>query len=124
MVFSKQTLSQKVRYFIPLFVIAWIFLVFETLPVQAKSITPENVLALMNESRVEAGLPVLSLNATLTQAADAKASDMLKGDYFAHTSPTGRAPGIGSREAGIATEVPGRISLSITTRRRNNIRRG
>lgn len=92
MVFSKQTLSQKVRYFIPLFVIAWIFLVFETLPVQAKSITPENVLALMNESRVEAGLPVLSLNATLTQAADAKASDMLKGDYFAHTSPTGKSP--------------------------------
>lgn len=92
MVFSKQTLSQKVRYFIPLFVIVWIFLVCETLPVQAKGITPENVLTLVNESRVEAGLPILSLNATLSQAADAKASDMLKGDYFAHTSPTGKSP--------------------------------
>lgn len=92
MVFSKQTSSQKVQSFIPLFVIAWLFVFFEPLPVHAKSIAPENILALVNESRAKAGLPVLSLNATLTQAATAKADDMLKGDYFSHTSPTGKSP--------------------------------
>jgi uncharacterized protein YkwD len=41
---------------------------------------------LINESRTEAGLPALTINAQLTEAAEAHAADMLCNDYF---SPIG-----------------------------------
>lgn len=59
---------------------------------QASMITPEKVVDLVNKERIKQGLSALILNATLNQAAEYKAKDMLKNDYFAHTSPAGLTP--------------------------------
>jgi uncharacterized protein YkwD len=58
----------------------------------ASDLTPANILSLTNDSRKEAGVEPLTMNATLTAAAKAKAKDMIENDYFAHTSPKGVSP--------------------------------
>ena len=58
----------------------------------AEGISPKDVIALVNNSRKSAGLSDLSENSFLSRAARAKADDMLKNDYFAHTSPDGTEP--------------------------------
>ncbi|MEI8103649.1 MAG: CAP domain-containing protein [Candidatus Moraniibacteriota bacterium] len=58
----------------------------------ASTITPDKVLELVNADRVAIGLPALTLNNQLTQAAEAKAKNMAEAGYFAHTSPTGKTP--------------------------------
>jgi hypothetical protein len=45
---------------------------------------------LTNAERTKAGLQTLSLNPKLTQAAYAKANDMLSQGFFSHTGPSGR----------------------------------
>jgi hypothetical protein len=60
--------------------------------VYASDLTTSKVLTLTNESRQSSGLPALSLSQDLTVAAEAKAADMLKNNYFSHTSPTGVTP--------------------------------
>jgi Cysteine-rich secretory protein family len=60
--------------------------------VQAADVTSGSLLRLTNESRKQAGLPLLKQNDQLKQAAEAKAKDMFKNDYFAHTSPKGVTP--------------------------------
>ena len=45
-----------------------------------------------NENRVTNALPALSFNPLLQAAAQEKANDMAKNNYFAHTSPTGITP--------------------------------
>jgi cell division septation protein DedD len=45
-----------------------------------------------NNQRVAAGLGSLALNATLNQAAQAKANDMASRDYWAHNTPDGATP--------------------------------
>ena len=47
---------------------------------------------LINQSRIENNLPVLTFNNKLNQVAEAKADDMIAKDYFAHQSPDGRMP--------------------------------
>jgi uncharacterized protein YkwD len=49
----------------------------------------DEVLALINQSRVTRGLRVLSVDSRLQQAAAAKAQDMVKRRYFSHTDPSG-----------------------------------
>jgi hypothetical protein len=66
----------------------------------ASNITPEQVIELTNQKRLENGLPPLRLNQTLTQAALAKAGDMFAFNYWAHVSPSGRDPWAFFREAG------------------------
>lgn len=46
-----------------------------------------------NKQRVANGLPVLTENSLLYQAAAAKSNDMFKNQYFEHTSPSGIDPG-------------------------------
>ena len=58
----------------------------------AANISPDEVVALTNEERLQAGLPPLSLNSTLSQAAQAKGADMLNKDYWAHVAPDGTQP--------------------------------
>lgn len=58
----------------------------------AKEISPENILELINASRLENRLNPLVENPTLSKVAQAKASDMAKNHYFAHTSPAGITP--------------------------------
>lgn len=55
-------------------------------------ITTEELLQDTNKERQDAGLPSLQLNDDLSHAAYLKAQDMLKKDYWAHTSPDGVEP--------------------------------
>lgn len=52
----------------------------------------EKIFELTNKKRTEVGLPPLRLDTTLSSAAQAKGSDMLARDYWAHVSPTGITP--------------------------------
>ena len=45
-----------------------------------------------NSARVTSDLPSLQVNPLLTQAAQEKVNDMVKNNYFAHTSPAGITP--------------------------------
>jgi len=58
----------------------------------SSSITRDNIITLTNASRTTSQLTSLKENGALDQAAQAKADDMLKNQYFAHTSPTGLTP--------------------------------
>lgn len=58
----------------------------------ATDIRVEQLLSATNAKRAEAGLPTLTLNSALSQAAAAKATDMFANNYWAHNSPSGRTP--------------------------------
>lgn len=58
----------------------------------ATDIRVEQLLALTNSKRQEAGLAPLVLNDRLSQAASGKAADMFAKNYWAHTSPDGKLP--------------------------------
>jgi len=58
----------------------------------AANISPDEVIRLTNEKRVQNGLSPVSLNSTLSQAAQAKGADMLNKDYWAHVAPDGTQP--------------------------------
>jgi hypothetical protein len=58
----------------------------------AANISPDEVIRITNEQRVSVGLLPLEANATLAQAAQAKAADMLNNNYWAHVSPDGTQP--------------------------------
>lgn len=55
-------------------------------------ITPEKLLTSTNQAREKDGLGDLKLNQKLTDAAYAKAHDMINNQYWAHESPTGVQP--------------------------------
>lgn len=58
----------------------------------AANIPPSEVIRLTNEKRVQAGLSPLKENASLSQAAQTKAADMIAKDYWAHVAPDGTQP--------------------------------
>jgi hypothetical protein len=58
----------------------------------ASSITADKVIDLTNKDRIAQGLEALKENSTLDKAAAEKAADMIKNNYFAHTSPSGLSP--------------------------------
>ncbi|MFZ5535518.1 MAG: CAP domain-containing protein [Patescibacteria group bacterium] len=58
----------------------------------ATDIRIDQLIAATNAKRAEAGLPAVSLNGTLSQAAAAKAADMFANNYWAHNSPAGKTP--------------------------------
>ncbi|MBU6447754.1 hypothetical protein KGQ24_02865 [Patescibacteria group bacterium] len=58
----------------------------------SSAVTPDNILQLTNFSRQAFGLKPLVDNPELAQAAQAKADDMIKNQYFAHVSPQGLTP--------------------------------
>jgi uncharacterized protein YkwD len=57
-------------------------------------------LALVNQSRKEHNLPPLALEAKLNKAAQGHASDMLKRNFYSHTSPEGTTIGGRYKQAG------------------------
>lgn len=64
-------------------------------PVHATGAAPfsaHEVVAGINAARIEAGLPPLSENALLTEAAHAKGTHMNEYAYFAHYAPGGTTP--------------------------------
>src|SRR3989338_5912161 len=66
----------------------------------SSAITAENIIDLTNQTRKNLNLPELKESSYLTKAAAAKAADMLKNQYFAHTSPSGVTPWDWVRGAG------------------------
>ncbi len=58
----------------------------------ATDIRLDQLLNSTNAKRQESGLSSLQLNDTLSQAAAAKAADMLTNNYWAHNSPLGKTP--------------------------------
>ncbi len=63
-------------------------------PVQdlTASVIAADVAELTNENRTDHGLPALSVDPLLTEAAQLKAEDMAKRSYYAHISPDGKSP--------------------------------
>jgi hypothetical protein len=72
------------------FVVIFVFLFASV--AQASEITPEKVIGLANQDRIAQGLNPLRADKQLMQAAQAKADDMAKYNYFAHTSPSSITP--------------------------------
>lgn len=58
----------------------------------AANITPERIIELTNQERMDQGLGSLVVSATLSEAAQRKAADMFAFNYWAHNSPSGRSP--------------------------------
>lgn len=58
----------------------------------ADNISVGDLLKDTNAMRAENGVKSLKLNESLSRAAKAKAEDMFKNNYWAHTSPTGKEP--------------------------------
>ncbi len=82
--------------------VAVLGLLFLTYPTQAEfsTITVNRIIELTNKARLEQGQAVLKHNSTLDLAAQKKAADMLKNNYFAHTSPSGIKPWQWFKEVG------------------------
>lgn len=73
--------------------LAFIFLFLIQINLAAASeITPQSVIQLVNKERLSQGLNVLAENSLLSSAAQEKLNDMVKKNYFAHTSPAGISP--------------------------------
>lgn len=58
----------------------------------ASEISPDNVIELVNQTRILQGLEPLKDSPVLRRIAQNKAQDMLDNKYFAHTSPAGISP--------------------------------
>lgn len=69
-------------------------------PTEASAITNSTVISLANTAREEGGLSKLTANGLLTNAAQAKANDMLAKQYFSHNTPTGETPWTFIKSAG------------------------
>lgn len=86
-----KNVTVKNKYLVQVFAFAFVFMLVSG-PVLASEITTENVLKHLNQSRQEKGLMDLTLNDKLIKAAQDKMDDMIKNNYFAHTSPDGISP--------------------------------
>ena len=64
------------------------------------SAVQQQILALTNAERAEAGCPALTLHPSLTAAADGHSEDMAANDYFSHTDRNGEGPGARAQAAG------------------------
>jgi len=68
----------------------------------ASDISASSLYDLTNQQRAAAGLPALSPNSLLVQAAENKAADMFADNYWAHTAPDGLTPWYFISSAGYA----------------------
>lgn len=81
-------MNSKLRFGFLLAIIAFV----SSVSLEARVLSQQEILDLVNQDRITHGLSELSLNSTLNLAALAKAQDMLVHNYFAHTSPSGATP--------------------------------
>lgn len=67
---------------------------FATYPSEAElsAIVSANMISLINQSRVEAGVNPLDHNLTLASFAQLKGQDMINRNYFSHDTPDGKRP--------------------------------
>ncbi len=84
-------------------------LVIPTHTAFGESVSPwiRDAIVLVNEERVERGLPALAESEALSRSAALKLSDMETGKYFAHTSPSGATPWDFFDEAGYGYRYAG-----------------
>ena len=73
----------------------------------SSAITPKNIIDLTNQTRDNLNLSKLKMNDRLAKAAADKAADMLKNQYFAHTSPSGVTPWDWIKKAGYSYRYSG-----------------
>jgi uncharacterized protein YkwD len=71
------------------------------------SISSSELHSLTNQERTKKGLKPLKTNSLLNNAANAKAKDMFKKDYWSHTSPDGKEFWVFVSEAGYAYKTCG-----------------
>lgn len=83
---NKKSLIARVAFSVALVVIFSVPLVW------ASDITSDTVISLVNKARSTAKIAVLKKNDFLQKAAEKKAEDMIKNNYFAHISPQGKSP--------------------------------
>lgn len=66
----------------------------------AVTFSADQIIQLTNQKRSENGLPALSTNSLLAQAAAAKGANMFSENYWAHNSPSGKTPWVFISAAG------------------------
>lgn len=103
--FSPLILRHKSLKVIAVFVVALkigisFLLIFAPALVNPIDITNQNIINLTNQQRLNAGLPQFELDNQLSQAAYAKAQNMLSEQYFAHYSPSNISPWYWFNQAG------------------------
>ncbi len=74
---------------------------------ELSTITTSRMIQLTNAERTKVGLPALTVNSKLSQAAKEKGNDMLNNDYFAHISPAGVTPWFWINKAGYSYLIAG-----------------
>jgi len=77
---------------VTLFTVGWLVFANRTQAVNANQQFVDTLVTRANNERTKTGLPELRVNDKLSHAAYNKALDMLKNNYFAHTSPSGLTP--------------------------------
>lgn len=102
-----KTIQKKSHGMVPLVLVGVIASYVFAFNVVAAGMTPTEVIALANSARVKADLPVLRENSLLAEAAKNKANDMIKNDYFAHTSPKGVEPWVWIKDTGYQYRAAG-----------------
>lgn len=105
-------LRPKNLFKLAVFLLVIKFLVFSSLCYFARTtyfaaVTSSELVVMANQERIANGLEPLSLNTQLVEAAQKKALDMLNGNYFAHTSPSGLTPWYWLEKAGYRYSAAG-----------------
>jgi hypothetical protein len=87
----------------------------------ASEINSTNVIGLVNQERRKVGTADLTLNLKLSKIAENKAKDMIKNDYFAHTSPDGKTPWFWFEKEGYEYQFAGEnLAINFTTAEKQN----
>lgn len=86
---------------------SWIGTIHRNVLGYATNMSVSGLLDGTNQQRSANGLASLSLNSTLSQAAQAKAADMSANDYWSHNSPSGATPWTFISAAGYAYQTAG-----------------
>lgn len=76
-------------------------------PARVSDITPPNIVKQTNIARQANKLPTLKTNSLLNKAAQAKANDMIRQQYFAHISPSKVTPWAFFKQAGYSYRYAG-----------------
>lgn len=99
--------------YLPLLMIVGLGLFFNSALIQknvlhyAINTTPSGLLASTNAEREQNALSDLALNPTLSQAAQAKANDMITRNYWSHTTPDGQEPWVFINQVGYKYQAAG-----------------
>ncbi len=72
----------------------------------------KQMLDLVNQERIKAGLPAFSVDSRLVELARVKSRDMYENNYFSHTSPTHGSPYDMERKAGLSYRVMGAENIA------------